>query len=494
VRIPYSTRALCLAVVTTVSATGAAQPPVTDQLEAFLDFEEGSGPTAHDGTGNGHHGTMVGNATWGSGYAQVHSAGAMIQVATSSAMRGASFTYDLWLEANGSSLGGRFLHQGQHVGGEGPDILEWYGKKVSFRITKGGHAVFDSPLVGSLTTPSPPNHLAQCDDSFHIQDGPEHLVFAHDGSAKRVRVFQGREGQPLVLTYDGTYSGSYSVSSSDLTLGNVLTGDRPHPSLFYQFGYYRKVLGHTLGGNGQVTGGEVLDNHLGGSSITMGGNPPEEDPPEQDAGAAVLCDDLLSDEFSGPLVLVDLAQGDPATVSFHVQDVPDPTELDQATLSLALHDADHPGQEGMVYVNDNAPLDLPAELAWDDEDGVAELTIPVAHLVEGTNVFSFGAGTLSQTYYQVGKVALTVEGPICDSADQPPSQDGGVDPPSGGGGAAADPAQDDERLLPDDYPHGLVGCACTSTGRRSGESALGLLAVLMGVLLVLGARTRRMAE
>ena len=416
----------------------------------------------------------------------------MIRVATSSAMRGSSFTYDLWFEANGSALGGRLIHQADHVGGDGPDILEWYGTRVSFRITSGSDATFDTPLIGSLTTPAPPNHLAQCDDSFHIQGGPEHLVFVHYGAEQRVKVFLGLEGQPLVLTYDGTYSGSYSVSSADLTLGNVLPGDRGHPSLFYQFGYYSKVLSHTVGGNGQVTAGEVLDNHLGGSSITMGGGTPDAGPPDQDGGAGVVCDELPSDELNNPLAFVDVDYGDPATISFHVQDVPDPTQLDQATLSLLLHDADHPGEEGTVYVNGDGPLDLPAQAAWNDVDALAELTIPVAYLVEGTNTFAFGAGTLGSTYYGVGQLTLTVEGPICDPTEDPPVQDGGTEPPPGGDGSA-DAGTDGEGVDPKagDYPQGLVGCLCTNAGQRPGKPGPGVLAVLMGVLLVLGARAPR---
>ncbi len=463
-----------------------------DQLEAFLDFEEGAGSTASDGTGSGHHGTLVGDVTWGSGHAQVHSGAAMIQVATSSAMQVASFTYDVWFEASGSSLGGRLIHQADHVGGEGPDILEWVGTRVSFRITKSSHAVFDAPLIGSLTTPSPPNHLAQCDGSFHINDGPEHLVFVHDGPAQRVKVFLGLEGHPLVLTYDGTYAGSYSVSSSDLTLGNTLTGDRVHPSLFYQFGYYSKVLSHTVAGSGQVTGGEVLDNHLGGSSITMGTEPPDAGPPDQDGGVDVVCDDLPSDELTAPLAFVDVDYGDPATVSFHVQDVPDPTQLDDGTLSLTLHDADHPGEEGTVYVNGNGPLDLPAEASWGDMDASAELSIPATYLVEGTNTFTFGAGSLSKTYYGVGEVVLTVAGPICDPTVDPPLDDGGVDPPAGVDGSA-DAGAEGETLGAEDYPHGLTGCVCTNAGRRPSQPGPGVLALVMGLLLVLGSRVRRIA-
>jgi len=473
---------------------------VLDQLEAFIDFEEGSGTIAHDGTGNGHDATLVGGTSWGSGYAHVHNEGDMIRVETSSAMRGERFTYDIWFEANAYSLGGRLLHQAHHVGGEGPDILEWYGQKVSFRITKGAHAVFDSPLVGSLTTPAPPNHLAQCDESFHRNDGPEHLVFVHDGQAQWVKVFQGLEGQPLELVYDGSYSGNYSVSDEDLTLGNALSGDdRAHPSRFYTFAYYSKLLSYAVGGNGHVTGGEVLDMHLAGSSVTMGTDDPPDGGPgnEGDGGIGVVCDDLLATEHPNSLAYLDVEQGDPTTITFHITSVPDPAELDLATLSLQLDDADHPGVEGTVYVNGDGPLDLPADTSWNDQVKWAELAIPVAFLVEGTNTFAFGAGSGSRTYYGVGKLALTVEGPACEpEQEEPPIQDGGVDPPDEPEDPAdpADPELAGEPATPDEHPQGLQGFVCTHAGGRSADRDLSLLAVLLGasgVLLTRRARRRK---
>jgi len=39
----------------------------------------------------------------------------------------------------------------------------------------------------------------------------------------------------------------------------------------------------------------------------------------------------------------------------------------------------------------------------------------------------------------------------------------------------------------------MAGCASSGTARRTGDAGLGVLAVVMGLLLVLGARTRRMA-
>lgn len=472
-----------------LSSTASAQQLVTDHLVAFLDFDEGSGSIALDGTGNGHDATLVGGVTWGSGYVHVHDDGDVVRVDSSSALRSHTFTYDVWFEARGSSLGGRLIHQADHVGGDGPDILEWYGRKISMRITRGGDAVFDTPLVGSLTSPQPPDHTGQCDESFNIQDGPEHLVFIHDAAGKRVKVFQGLDGDPLELTFDATYTGSYSVSSSDLTLGNVLNGeDRVHPSRFYQFAYYDKVLSHTVGGNGHASSGEVLENHQAGPDVLMGDDEPDAGPVD-DGGAGAVCDDLRSDEYDDALTLLDVDLGDPARITFHVQGVPDPVELNAATITMSLYDADHAGEEGTVYVNGQGPLDLPAQAAWDDLDSNTALDVPVSMLVEGDNTIAFGAGSRDQTYYRVGRVALTVEGPICDPAqpeDDAGVPDGGGDPSdagvggagSGGGGSSAVPPMDPEDA------DGLDGaCSCVHAGqdRHGSQGAAWAMLVLLGL-------------
>ncbi len=312
-----------------------------------------------------------------------------------------------------------------------------------------------------------------------------------------MKVFQGLEGSPLELVYDGGYTGHYSVSNDDLILGNVLAGDRPHPSLFCTFAYYSKVLSHTVGGNGHVTGGEVLDNHLAGSAVTMG----TVEPPDGGGGGGgggsttAACDDLPATEFSSSLAYLDVNQGSSQTITFHVPGLPDPGQLDLATLSMQLDDADHPGEEGTVLVNGNGPLDLPAKASWNDAVEWAELAIPVGFLVEGTNTFAFGAGSGSQTFYGVGKLALTVEGPACDSGeeeqDDPPSQDGGTDLPDDPGQQPDEPELGGQGPMDEEVAHGLTGNICTLTAYGRADGSLALLALLLGPGLVILARRSR---
>lgn len=61
--------------------TASAGPIVESDLEAFLTFDEGSGSTTADLTGNGHTGTLV-SASWGSGYVSCGGEGQVVQVAT----------------------------------------------------------------------------------------------------------------------------------------------------------------------------------------------------------------------------------------------------------------------------------------------------------------------------------------------------------------------------------------------------------------------------
>ncbi len=256
----------------------AMAAPITEtNLEAFLTFDEGSGSTTADLTGNGHTGTLV-SATWGNGYFSCDGEGQVVQVATGPALQSPSFTYDLWFEADSFSVVyGRLMAQANQSGGNGPDVLDNYGS-VAIRITGSSNAVFATPTVGSLSTPAPPNHFGICDDGFHKEAGPEHVVVTHDEPSKTVRIFIGLESGPLRLCFEAVYSGTYSTDTGPLGLCNHPDPDHVFRGKYYQFAYYSRPLTYQVDASQNVTSGEVFDNHQAGSAAELA------EVPEPDAG------------------------------------------------------------------------------------------------------------------------------------------------------------------------------------------------------------------
>jgi len=279
-----STLPLLLAIVMT-PGTIAAAPVVADGLEALLGFDEGTGTTAHDLTGNGHDAELVG-ASWGSGCASVDSGGEVVLVGSNPHLEVPSFTYDVWFEAGSTPGNGRILGQAGEVGGHGADVLE-RSQHVAKLINNPG-AVFDEPTIGSRSNDGPPDHWGTCEDEFHRDAGPEHLVIVHDASQRTVRIFIGLEGQGLRLSFEATYQGSYEVDDDGIGLLNLPDGDRYFTGSVYQFAYYGRVLTHQVDGDRWVTGGEVLTNHEAGSSA---------DPPQAgDDDTAADDDDTAADD------------------------------------------------------------------------------------------------------------------------------------------------------------------------------------------------------
>jgi hypothetical protein len=119
---------------------------------------------------------------------------------------------------------------------------------------------------------------------------------------------------------------------------------------------------------------------------------------------------------------LDVPTGSTEVLSFTVLGVPDPSLIDAATLHFASHDADHPGEEGVVWVNGQGPYELPADPGWDNADSNGSIDVTGA-LVEGLNVIEFGAGSLEpRSFYRIGDVALEVLAQVddCDPPLEPP--------------------------------------------------------------------------
>lgn len=127
----------------------------------------------------------------------------------------------------------------------------------------------------------------------------------------------------------------------------------------------------------------------------------------------------------GPgLVELKVPKGSTERLKFVVPGLPEPALVARATLTYRSYDADHPGEEGQVFLNGGAPLDLPADPAWENAEQDHALEITGATLA-GDNLVEFGAGTfVDGTFYRIGQVVIEVEATLeaCPEPPPPPAE------------------------------------------------------------------------
>ena len=102
-------------------------------------------------------------------------------------------------------------------------------------------------------------------------------------------------------------------------------------------------------------------------------------------------------------------------------DIPALPDADQTAsfLSFRIFDADHPGQEGRIWVNGQGPYDIPAAAALDNELSDASIDVTGATR-PGDNRIEFGSSLVEpRTFYRISRVALTVTA-VVDECDAPP--------------------------------------------------------------------------
>lgn len=126
-------------------------------------------------------------------------------------------------------------------------------------------------------------------------------------------------------------------------------------------------------------------------------------------------------DHGSPMRELDIMPGDPTRLSFEVIGVPDPSRIERAELTFASYDADHPGQEGQIFVNGQGGFQIPANAGWDNMTGTGRVDITGA-LVAGVNVIEFGAGTTPRTFYRIGDVAIEATAQVeqCETPPEPP--------------------------------------------------------------------------
>jgi hypothetical protein len=118
---------------------------------------------------------------------------------------------------------------------------------------------------------------------------------------------------------------------------------------------------------------------------------------------------------------LDVGAGSTARLRFIVPGVP--SGVTAATLRFDSHDADHPMQEGRIYINQRGGLDLPANTAWDNVTVTGNAVDVSPFVVPGNNLVEFGAGPLSRSFFRIGRVLFDVtvrSATPCGMAPPPP--------------------------------------------------------------------------
>ena len=177
-----------------------------------------------------------------------------------------------------------------------------------------------------------------------------------------------------------------------------------------------------LGDTGQTDGGTPTSGTGGPSLVTStddGGPGEGDDTGTGDVPTDMLCSFAATD-FGEPLQELDVPLGSSEVLTFEIQGVPDASTLSSAVLHFDSYDADHPGEEGVVWVNGAGPFDLPADAGWDNQPGQGSIDVTSA-IVTGTNTIEFGAGTfVDGSFFRIGNVRVDVEALVTECPAPPP--------------------------------------------------------------------------
>jgi hypothetical protein len=117
---------------------------------------------------------------------------------------------------------------------------------------------------------------------------------------------------------------------------------------------------------------------------------------------------------------LDSAGGGATSLMFDIPGLPEPTLIESASLEFVSYDADHPGEEGYIWVGTRGPLDLPARVEWDNAMGTG--VADISGLVRaGTNNVRFSAGPLERSFFRIGDVQIVALARISDCEAAPPA-------------------------------------------------------------------------
>lgn len=137
-------------------------------------------------------------------------------------------------------------------------------------------------------------------------------------------------------------------------------------------------------------------------------------------GAAVPSRDCrYSATTAGTLELM-VDAGSRERIVFTVPGLPEPGQVTAATLRFVSWDADHPGEEGLIFVNDGPGIDLPADAAWENAEHATAVDV-TGRTVAGDNTVAFGAGSfVDGSFYRIRQVVLDVTAHV-EACPEPPA-------------------------------------------------------------------------
>lgn len=115
---------------------------------------------------------------------------------------------------------------------------------------------------------------------------------------------------------------------------------------------------------------------------------------------------------------LDVGPSSSERLRFLIEDLPDPSLVESATLTFTSYDSDHPGEEGTIRVNGMGMLDLPAMVAWDNMDGPGSVDVS-GMTVAGDNRIVFGPGPLSRSFFRIRDVSLQVRARVAECTEGP---------------------------------------------------------------------------
>lgn len=175
-------------------------------------------------------------------------------------------------------------------------------------------------------------------------------------------------------------------------------------------------------------GGAGGDEPLEALDAAAGGGAPEVDaevmpapdaaPPPPPPPEALDCV-YDSDTFGEPRAEIDVGPDSNERIVAIVRALPDPAVVEQATLTFVSYDADHPGEEGRIFVNGQGPYDLPANAAWDNMRGEGAVDVTGA-TVAGENRVEFSPGPLERSYFGIRNVRIALRARVDACPEGPP--------------------------------------------------------------------------
>ena len=174
----------------------------------------------------------------------------------------------------------------------------------------------------------------------------------------------------------------------------------------------------SAGGSGSESGSESESGSGSGSGEAGSDAASSVDSSSESAPVDVIPCSVLADGYGGAMLELDVGPSSDERLRFTIRDVP--AELAAATLRFASEDCDHPGEEGTIVVNGNAPHDLPAMATWDNAAGDGAIEV-LGELAVGDNTIEFGPGPLERSFFRIGDVALdvTIAADACPDGPDP---------------------------------------------------------------------------